>query len=87
MKSAIVGFTGAYVANFTSIPDHIKPGVDSLLIYSDVFTSIGLVTFAISGIMWLLAPRLSRFIRTPDDDLQPKLADEDIILPCKEVTA
>lgn len=87
LTSAVAGFTGAFVATFTAIPEHIKPGVDSLLIYSDVFAAIGLVTFAIAGLMWLLAPRLSRFIRSPDDDLQPKMAEEEIIISCKELPA
>ncbi|HHJ0475416.1 TPA: MFS transporter, partial [Legionella pneumophila] len=65
LTSAVAGFIGATVASFTALPENIKPGVESLLIYSDVFACIGLVTLLIAVIMWLVSPRLSRYITVP----------------------
>jgi POT family proton-dependent oligopeptide transporter len=62
LTSAVAGFIGASVASYTALPEHIKPGVESLIIYTDVFACIGLVTLVISVIMWILSPRLTRFI-------------------------
>lgn len=62
LTSAIAGFIGAYVASYTALPEHIKPGVASLMIYPHVFACIGLVTLFIALLMWLLSPRLSRYI-------------------------
>lgn len=62
LTSSIAGFIGAYVASYTALPENIKPGVESLLIYTNVFACIGIVTFVIALLMWLLSPRLSRYI-------------------------
>lgn len=62
LTSAVAGFIGASVASFTALPVDIKPGVDSLMIYTHVFACIGLVTLMIALIMWFLSPRLSRYI-------------------------
>ncbi len=64
LTSAIAGFLGAAVASYTSLPTNIQPGVQSLLIYTDVFAWIGIVTLIIAVCMWLLSPRLSRYIST-----------------------
>lgn len=62
LTSAVAGFTGATVASYTALPEHIKPGVESLMIYTNVFASIGLITLLISLLMWLLSPSLNRYI-------------------------
>lgn len=62
LTSAVAGFLGASVASYTALPEHIKPGVESLIIYTDVFACIGIVTLLIAALMWLLSPRLSRYI-------------------------
>lgn len=61
LTSSIAGFIGAYVASYTALPEHLKPGMQSLLIYTEVFAYIGLITLTIAVFMWLLAPYLSRF--------------------------
>jgi len=63
LTSAVAGFLGATVASYTALPELVKPGVDSLIIYTDVFGSIGVVALFISLLMWLLAPVLSRYIK------------------------
>lgn len=69
LTSAIAGFIGASVASYTALPEQIKPGVESLMIYTHVFACIGIVTLLISLCMWLVSPRLSRFIavKKPSD--------------------
>lgn len=67
LTSAIAGFIGATVASYAALPEHIKPGVESLMIYTDVFAWIGIVTFIISLIMWFVAPHLDRFIFVKND--------------------
>ena len=72
LTSAVAGFIGATVASYTALPEHIKPGVQSLMIYTDVFACIGLVTLAISIVMWILSPRLSRYIVLKDIESHPE---------------
>lgn len=62
LTSAVAGFIGATVASYTALPSHIKPGVESLMIYTNVFACIGIITFVIACLMWLLAPRLNRYM-------------------------
>jgi POT family proton-dependent oligopeptide transporter len=62
LATAISGFIGASVASYTALPEHIKPGVQSLMLYTDVFACIGLVTLVIAFLMWLVSPYLSRFM-------------------------
>ncbi|KTC91694.1 oligopeptide:H+ symporter [Fluoribacter dumoffii] len=69
LTSAIAGFIGATVASYTALPEHIKPGVESLMIYTHVFAVIGIVTLIIAFCMWLLSPRLSRYIAVKKTDL------------------
>lgn len=61
LTSALSGFLAAFVASFTALPENVKPGIDSLIIYTDVFGSIGAMSLGISVIMWLVAPILSRY--------------------------
>lgn len=67
LTSSIAGFTGAYVASRTAIPQHLNPGFESLDIYSGVFAQIGLTTLGIALVMWLIAPWLNRFIEAEED--------------------
>lgn len=62
LTSAVAGFIGATVASYTALPQHIKPGIESLMIYTNVFACIGIITLIIAVFMWLLSPRLSRYI-------------------------
>ena len=62
LTSAVAGFIGATVASYTAIPKQIKPGVESLIIYTNVFACIGIVTLIVAILMWLLSSRLSQYI-------------------------
>lgn len=77
LTSSISGFIGATVASYTALPETIKPGVESLMIYTNVFACIGIVTLVISLFMWLLAPYLSRFIEPNKALTQNKEADSE----------
>lgn len=63
LTSSIAGFIGASVASYTALPEHIKPGIESLTIYTQVFAYIGLITLAIAIVMWLISAPLSRYIK------------------------
>jgi proton-dependent oligopeptide transporter, POT family len=62
LTSAIAGFLGATVASYTALPEHVMPGVESLMIYTSVFAYIGLATLIAALIMWLFCPLLKRYI-------------------------
>lgn len=66
LTSAIAGFTGAAVASVAAFPSSVEPGIHSLMLYSKLFGWIGLSTFILAGLMFLLAPRLTRIISRPN---------------------
>ncbi len=63
LTSATAGFIGAYVASFTTLPKNVHPGMESLMIYTEVFAYIGLGTLAVALFLWLIAPMLARLMR------------------------
>ncbi|WP_347252165.1 oligopeptide:H+ symporter [Legionella sp.] len=66
LTSSVAGFIGAYVAALTALPTHVKPGIESLTIYTQVFAYIGLSTLAIGVFMWLSAAKLNRYMNPSD---------------------
>lgn len=75
LASSISGFIGASVASYTALPEHIKPGVQSLMLYTDVFACIGLVSLAIAFLMWSISPYLSRFIVIKKEAVNAEMND------------
>ncbi|KTD66370.1 transporter [Legionella santicrucis] len=75
LTSAIAGFIGATVASYTALPEQIKPGIGSLMIYTHVFACIGIVTLIIALLMWLLSPRLSRYIATKNTNAHQEVKE------------
>ena len=65
LTSSIAGFIGASVASLTALPKNIQPGIESLMIYTHVFASIGCVTLVIGFLMLLFARPLTRYILKP----------------------
>lgn len=61
LTSAMAGFFGATVASYTALPQNVTPGIESLLIYTNVFACIGIVTLLIALCMWCASPLLSRY--------------------------
>ncbi|CDZ75953.1 Dipeptide and tripeptide permease B [Legionella massiliensis] len=66
LTSSVAGFIGASVASLTALPEPVEAGMTSLTIYTQVFAYIGLVTLGIGILMWLISPKLSRFIHYKD---------------------
>ncbi|MBA2709152.1 MAG: MFS transporter [Tatlockia sp.] len=62
LSSSIAAFIGASVASLTALPENIKPGIESLAIYTQAFAYIGLVTLLIGILMLFLAKKLCQFI-------------------------
>ncbi len=62
LSTSIAAFIGASVASLTALPNTIKPGLESLTIYTQAFAYIGLVTLVIGFFMLLAAKKLSRLM-------------------------
>lgn len=56
---------GGYVATFTAVPENITDPLQTLPIYTGVFSKIGLVTLAVTVVMAIMVPWLNRMINTP----------------------
>lgn len=63
LTSSVSGVIGASVASYAALPRNLQPGIESLMIYTEVFAHIGLITLGIAAVLWLLAPRLNALIR------------------------
>ena len=66
LTSSVAGFTGAWVASYTALPTSVQPGVESLMLYTDVFGKIGGVTLLVALILWLISPYLNRLMLNRD---------------------
>ncbi len=62
LTSSVAGFLGASVASYTALPSHLQPGIESLMIYTNVFACIGCITLAVALLLWLISPRLCRLM-------------------------
>ena len=63
LTSSVAGFLGATVASYTALPSTIQPGIESLMIYTNVFACIGSITLIVALLLWFISPRLSRLMR------------------------
>lgn len=71
LTSSIAGFIGASVASYTALPKSVQPGLESLMIYTRVFASIGLITLTVALLLWLTSPWLIRLMGHTDKPLSP----------------
>ena len=62
LTSSVAGFIGASVATYTALPVNLQPGVESLMVYTQVFEYIGLVTLVVALFLWLISPRLTKLM-------------------------
>jgi POT family proton-dependent oligopeptide transporter len=62
LTSSVAGFIGATVASYTALPANLHPGIESLMIYTNVFAWIGIITLAIALLLWVISPKLSRLM-------------------------
>lgn len=60
LTSSVAGFIGAKIASYTALPNLPQSGLSSLMMYTQVFAYIGIITVGIALILGLLAPRLTR---------------------------
>lgn len=63
LTSSVAGFTGAWVASYTALPQSGLPGIESLLIYTTTFAKIGIFTLLVALILWCSASGLNRLMR------------------------
>ena len=66
LTQAAAFLMGGYVATFTAVPENITDPLQTLPIYTNVFSKIGLVTLAVTVVMAIMVPWLNRMINTPD---------------------
>jgi hypothetical protein len=65
LTQAAAFLLGGYVATFTAVPENITDPLQTLPVYTDVFSKIGLVTLGVTVVMAIMVPWLNRMINTP----------------------
>ncbi len=63
LTQAAAFLLGGYVATFTAVPENITDPLQTLPVYTNVFS--GLVTLGVTVVMALMVPWLNRMINTP----------------------
>lgn len=64
LTQAAAFLLGGYVATFTAVPEGINDPLQTLPIYTGVFSKIGIATFVIAIIMAAMVPWLNRMMNT-----------------------
>lgn len=64
LTQAAAFLLGGYVATFTAVPEGISEPLQTLPIYTSVFSKIGITTFVIAIIMAAMVPWLNRMMNT-----------------------
>ena len=64
LTQAAAFLLGGYVATFTAVPEGISYDMDTMEIYTGVFSKIGIATFIIAIIMAAMVPWLNRMMNT-----------------------
>ncbi|MDF2530089.1 MAG: tppB [Gammaproteobacteria bacterium] len=62
MTTAAAMVVGGFVASWTSVPSNMNIPTETLPVYTHVFLELGSVTFVISLLMMMLAPKLTRMM-------------------------
>ena len=68
LTSAISAVLGGWVATLTTVSKDIVDPLQTLPVYSHVFTQIGLVTLGVTVVMALAVPLLNHLINKEDED-------------------
>lgn len=68
LTTAVAGVLGGQVAALTAVPKDVVDPLQTLPVYSQVFTQIGLVTLGITILMALTVPMLNRLINKKDEN-------------------
>ncbi len=67
LTTAIAAVLGGKVAALTAVPEGMTNSVETLGIYTGVFTNIGLVTLGVTVVMAFLVPVLNKLINKTDE--------------------
>ena len=67
LTTSIAAVLGGKVAALTAIPEGVTDSVETLGIYTGVFTQIGLVTLGVTVLMAILVPVLNKLINKTDE--------------------
>lgn len=80
LTTSIAAILGGWVATLTTVSKDVVDPLQTLPVYSKVFTQIGLVTLGVTIIMALTVPMLNRLINKKDEEAfegEPKAAVAD----------
>ena len=68
LTTSIAAILGGWVATLTTVSKDVVDPLQTLPVYSEVFTQIGLVTLGVTIIMALTVPMLNRLINKTDEE-------------------
>jgi POT family proton-dependent oligopeptide transporter len=68
LTTSIAAILGGWVATLTTVSKDVVDPLQTLPVYSEVFTQIGLVTLGVTIIMALTVPMLNRLINKKDEE-------------------
>ena len=80
LTTSIAAILGGWVATLTTVSKDVVDPLQTLPVYSEVFTQIGLVTLGVTIIMALTVPMLNRLINKKDEEAfegEPEVAVAD----------
>lgn len=68
LTTSIAAILGGWVATLTTVSKDVVDPLQTLSVYSEVFTQIGLVTLGVTIVMALTVPMLNRLINKKDEE-------------------
>ena len=71
LTTSIAAVLGGNVATFTAVPEGMTDAVETIGIYTGVFTKIGMATLGVTLVMAILVPVLNRLINKTDEAENP----------------
>lgn len=71
LTTSIAAVLGGKVATFTAVPEGMTDAVETIGIYTGVFTKIGMATLGVTLVMAILVPVLNRLINKTDEAENP----------------
>ncbi|MCR5439818.1 MAG: oligopeptide:H+ symporter [Selenomonas sp.] len=80
LTTSIAAILGGWVATLTTVSKDVVDPLQTLPVYSEVFTQIGLVTLGVTIVMALTVPMLNRLINKKDEEAfegEPEVAVAD----------
>lgn len=68
LTTAISAVLGGYVASLTTVSKEVVEPLQTLPVYSQVFTQIGVVTMVVAVLMAISVPKISKLINAKDEE-------------------